>query len=61
LAGGDKGVLGAQLRNLRGGAPDFMKAFSAIARTALAPKLDAKTKELIHGPLTGLDIVDPIA
>jgi alkylhydroperoxidase/carboxymuconolactone decarboxylase family protein YurZ len=61
LAGGDKGVLGAQLRNLRGGAPDFMKAFSAIARTALAPKaLDAKTKELIHGPLTGLDIVDSI-
>jgi AhpD family alkylhydroperoxidase len=35
-------------RNLRGGAPDVMKAFSGIAQTALAPKaLDAKTKELI--------------
>jgi AhpD family alkylhydroperoxidase len=41
-------VLSAQLRNLRGGAPDVMKAFSGIAQTALAPKaLDAKTKELI--------------
>jgi AhpD family alkylhydroperoxidase len=41
-------VLSAQLRNLRGGAPDVMRAFSAIAQTALAPKaLDAKTKELI--------------
>ncbi len=41
-------VLSAQLRNLRGGAPDVMKAFSTIAQTALAPKaLDAKTKELI--------------
>jgi len=41
-------VLSAQLRNLRGGAPDVMKAFSAIAQTALAAKaLDAKTKELI--------------
>jgi hypothetical protein len=38
-------VLSAQLRNLRGGAPDVMKAFSGIAQTALAPKaLDAKTK-----------------
>jgi AhpD family alkylhydroperoxidase len=41
-------VLSAQLRNLRGGAPDVMKAFSGIAQTALSPKaLDAKTKELI--------------
>ena len=41
-------ALSAQLRNLRGGAPDVMKAFSGIAQTALAPKaLDAKTKELI--------------
>jgi AhpD family alkylhydroperoxidase len=41
-------VLSAQLRNLRGGAPDVMKAFSGVAQTALAPKaLDAKTKELI--------------
>ena len=41
-------VLSAHLRDLRGGAPDVMKAFSGIAQTALAPKaLDAKTKELI--------------
>ena len=41
-------VLSAQLRNLRGGAPEAMKAFSGIAQTALSPKaLDAKTKELI--------------
>lgn len=36
------------LRDLRGGAPEVMKAFSAIAQAALAPKaLDTKTKELI--------------
>jgi AhpD family alkylhydroperoxidase len=40
--------LTAQLRTLRGGAPDVMKAFSNIAQAALAPKaLDGKTKELI--------------
>src|SRR5438270_13335808 len=40
--------LTAQLRNLRGGAPEVMKAFAGIAQAALAPKaLDAKTKELI--------------
>jgi AhpD family alkylhydroperoxidase len=41
--------LGAELRNLRGGGADeVMKAFSAIAQAATAPKaLDAKTKELI--------------
>ena len=40
--------LSAELRNLRGGAGDVMKAFSAIAQAALAPKaLDTKTKELI--------------
>jgi AhpD family alkylhydroperoxidase len=40
--------LGAQLRNLRGGAPDVMKGFSTIAQSALAPKaLDGKSKELI--------------
>ena len=40
--------LSAQLRNLRDGAPDVMKGFSAIAQSALAPKaLDGKTKELI--------------
>ena len=40
--------LTAQLRNLRGGAPEVMKGFSTIAQSALAPKaLDGKTKELI--------------
>jgi AhpD family alkylhydroperoxidase len=40
--------LSADLRHLRTGAPDVMKAFSAIAQAALAPKaLDGKTKELI--------------
>jgi AhpD family alkylhydroperoxidase len=40
--------LTAQIRNLRGGAPEVMKAFSAIAQSASAPKaLDGKTKELI--------------
>ncbi len=40
--------LTTQLRNLRGGAPEVMKAFSSIAQTALAPRaLDGKTKELI--------------
>jgi len=42
------GELSAELRNLRGGAVDVMKGFSAIARSALAPgALDVKTKELI--------------
>ncbi len=41
-------LLSADLRNLRGGAPDVMKSFSAIAQAATAPKtLDGKTKELI--------------
>jgi AhpD family alkylhydroperoxidase len=40
--------LTALLRNLRGGAPDVMKAFSAMAQAATAAKaLDGKTKELI--------------
>ena len=40
--------LSAELRNLRGGAPEVMKAFSALAQSALAQgALDAKTKELI--------------
>ena len=40
--------LSAELKHLRGGASEVMKAFSAIAQAALAPKaLDAKTKELI--------------
>lgn len=40
--------LTAQLRNLRGGVPDVMKAFAGMAQAATAPKaLDVKTKELI--------------
>jgi AhpD family alkylhydroperoxidase len=40
--------LTAQIRTLRGGAPEVMKAFAGIAQAALAVKaLDAKTKELI--------------
>jgi AhpD family alkylhydroperoxidase len=40
--------LSALLRNLRGGAPDVMKAFAGIAQAACKAKaLDAKTKELI--------------
>ncbi len=36
------------LKEVRAGAPDPMKAFSALARAALEPKaLDTKTKELI--------------
>jgi AhpD family alkylhydroperoxidase len=38
----------AQLRALRGGAPEVMKGFAGIAQAATAPRaLDAKTKELI--------------
>ena len=40
--------LSAELKNLRGGAPDVMKAFAAIAQAALTQgALDVKTKELI--------------
>jgi AhpD family alkylhydroperoxidase len=40
--------LSAQLRTLRSGSPEVMKAFSGLAQAALAPKaLDLKTKELI--------------
>ncbi|MEQ1651494.1 MAG: carboxymuconolactone decarboxylase family protein [Hyphomicrobium sp.] len=40
--------LSAMLRDLRAGSPEVMKAFSAMAQSALAPKaLDTKTKELI--------------
>jgi AhpD family alkylhydroperoxidase len=40
--------LSGELRNLRAGGPDVMKAFSALAGAALSPKaLDTKTKELI--------------
>lgn len=38
----------ANLRDLRTGSPEVMKAFGDIAKAALAPKaLDEKTKELI--------------
>ena len=40
--------LTTQLRNLRGGAPEVMKAFSSMAQAAVAANaLDPKTKELI--------------
>ena len=40
--------LTGQLRNLRGGAPEVMKAFSSMAQAAVAANaLDSKTKELI--------------
>ena len=40
--------MSAALRDVRTGAPDVMKGFSAIARAALTPNaLDTKTKELI--------------
>lgn len=38
----------AQMRNLREGTPDVMKAFANMALAATAPKaLDTKTKELL--------------
>ncbi|KAB2940165.1 MAG: carboxymuconolactone decarboxylase family protein [Hyphomicrobium sp.] len=41
-------TLSAGLRQLRGGAPEVMKAFSSIAQAALKTgALDTKTKELI--------------
>jgi AhpD family alkylhydroperoxidase len=40
--------LSAPLKDLRSGAPEVMKGFSAIAQAALKPAaLDTKTKELI--------------
>ena len=40
--------LSGELKAVRNGAPDVMKAFSAMAQAALAAKaLDTKTKELI--------------
>jgi AhpD family alkylhydroperoxidase len=41
-------TLNSELKNLRGGAADVMKAFSSLAQAALAQgALDPKTKELI--------------
>lgn len=40
--------LSQALKEVRAGAPDTMKAFSALARAALEPRaLDTKTKELL--------------
>ncbi len=40
--------LSAPLKELRGGAPEVMQGFGAMARAALAPKtLDSKAKELV--------------
>ena len=40
--------LNTELRSLRGGAPDVMRAFSSLANAALAEgSLDPKTKELM--------------
>ncbi len=40
--------LAAPLKELRGGTPEVMKSFSALARAALeARALDSKTKELV--------------
>ncbi len=40
--------LSSELRNLRGGAPEVMKAFSSLAQAALTQgALDPKTKEMI--------------
>jgi AhpD family alkylhydroperoxidase len=40
--------LTSQLRTLRGGAPEVMKAFAGMAQAAVAPKaLDSRTKELL--------------
>ena len=39
-------TLGSELRNLRGGAPEVMKAFSSLAQAALAQgALDPKTSQ----------------
>ena len=55
--------LTAHLRNLRGGAPEVMKAFSNIANAALAAKaLDGKTKSssrLVSQWQSGVTIVLP--
>jgi AhpD family alkylhydroperoxidase len=41
-------ALSQALKEVRTGSPETMKAFSALARTALDPKaLDTKTKELL--------------
>ena len=55
--------LTAHLRNLRGGAPEVMKAFSNIANAALTARaLDGKNKELIaHGISVAIRCDDCIA
>lgn len=52
--------MNAAVRELRGGAPNVMKEFSAIARAALEPKaLDVKTKELIALAISVATRCDP--
>ncbi len=50
----------AAVKELRAGAPNVMKEFSAIARAALEPKaLDVKTKELIALAISVAMMCDP--
>ena len=50
--------LTTQLRNLRGGAPEVMKAFSTMAQAAVAANaLDRKTKELIALGIAGPSVM----
>lgn len=50
----------AQLRELRGGTPDAMKAFNELSRAAIAPGvLDSKTKELVALALSVAARCDP--
>jgi len=49
-----------QLRELRGGTPDAMKAFNELSRAAIAPGvLDSKTKELVALALSVAARCDP--
>jgi len=52
--------LSVAVKEVRGGAPDAMKAFSALARAALEPKaLTTKTKELIALAISVATRCDP--
>ncbi|MGZ8368600.1 MAG: hypothetical protein ACXWVK_07835 [Rhodoplanes sp.] len=49
--------LSAQLKNVRSGVPEVVKAFSAVAQAALAPKaLDTKTKGALQKRGNGFDM-----
>lgn len=53
-------AVSAQLRELRAGTPEAMKAFNELARAAIAPGvLDSKTKELIALALSVAARCDP--